>query len=230
MANPSVHYIGADVGTLNDHNRCIALWEGIKRQHLQEYGPNTAYNFSICNDHALFFVGRGWDRDSAANGVDDDPEIENLGSRALLVMVGPNDEITLQCQNGIRAWANDAVDNHGMSWPLRGHKTYVATSCPGDKLMEVIREINLNHGGSTPPETVYHDEDFMIISTNENPPKFHLATSMGVDQCSQELAAAMVFSGASWLKNQDPLAVLGIAIEIAQARRAGDTVLSRLPR
>lgn len=164
MANPSVHYIGANVGELRDHARCEALWAGIVRQHKDEYGDRTAYNHAVCNDHGRFFVGRGWGQDSAANGVDDDPEIENLDSRALLVMVGPDDEITDACVSAIRKWANEAVDDHGMDWPLRGHKTYVATSCPGDRLMAVIAEINANHDEPKPPKK--KDDDPMLYVFN----------------------------------------------------------------
>jgi hypothetical protein len=149
MANPSVHYIGSDIGLEadDDHARCTAVWNGIVSQHKANYRPSPAYNFGVCNAHGLMFTGRGWDMDSAANGVDDDPEIENQDSRALLVLVGPGDVITDVCKRSIRDWANEAVNDHGMSWPLRGHKTYVSTSCPGERLMAVIADINANHDG-----------------------------------------------------------------------------------
>ena len=142
MANPSVHYIGSNVGTLNNHATCTGVWNGIVRQHQGNYRPSPAYNFGVCNDHGEFFVGRGWGMDSAANGVDDDPENENLGSRALLVLVGPDDEITNTCKKAISKWANEAVNDHGMSWPLRPHSNYVSTQCPGDNLRQVVYDIN----------------------------------------------------------------------------------------
>ena len=51
MANPSLHYIGSNIGTLNGHARCTAVWQGIVRQHTGEYRPPPAYNFGVCNDH-----------------------------------------------------------------------------------------------------------------------------------------------------------------------------------
>ena len=44
-----------------------------------------------------------------------------------------------------------------MSWPLRPHSSYVATQCPGDRLREVIAEINA--GAGTPPDT---GEEFTV--------------------------------------------------------------------
>jgi hypothetical protein len=162
VANPSVHYIGSNVGTLRDHSRCQAVWDGIVRGH-SGYNPPPAYNFGVCNDHAQFFEGRGWNMDSAANGVDEDPEIENLGSRALLVLVGPDDQISDQCKRAVAGWAESAVFDHGMSWPLRPHSNYVATSCPGDNLRQLVNEINDGMWRGTPPVQKKDEEDVALI-------------------------------------------------------------------
>ncbi len=137
MANPSVHYVGSNIGTLHNHEACERVWNGIVRQHTGEYRPPPAYNFGVCNDHGQFFVGRGWGMDSAANGPGG-----NQGSRALCVLVGPDDPISNVCAQAVNRWAHEAVEQHGLSWPLRPHSSYVATSCPGDRLREVISEIN----------------------------------------------------------------------------------------
>lgn len=166
MANPSLHYIGSNTGSLRDHTACTSVWNGIIRQHTGTYRPSPAYNFGVCNAHGLMFEGRGWGMDSAANGVDDDPEVENLGSRALLCLVGPDDHITDTCKRAIGRWAEDAVVNHGMSWPLRPHSNYVSTQCPGDNLREVIEEINA--GKWREEDTVTKEEMDYIIEEASN--------------------------------------------------------------
>lgn len=166
MANPSLHYIGGNTGSLKHHEQCESVWYGIIRGHSGTYKPPPAYNFGVCNAHGIMFEGRGWGMDSAANGVDDDPEIENKDSRALLCLVGPDDEITDTCKRAIGRWAEDAVENHGMSWPLRPHSDYVSTSCPGDTLRTVIDEINA--GQWREEDTVTKEEMDYIIEEASN--------------------------------------------------------------
>ena len=156
MSNPSIHYIGSNVGSMTDHARCVATWNGIVRQHQGEYRPSPAYNFGVCNTHGQFFVGRGWELDSAANGPG-----QNRGSRALLVMVGPDDIITPTCERVVGEWAREAVNNHGMQWPLRPHSSYVPTACPGDQLRAIINKIN---SGTTGEEFTMNDEDEQKLS------------------------------------------------------------------
>jgi hypothetical protein len=73
------------------------------------------------------------------------------------------------------------------------------------------------------------ETDFMILSSNESPPTFHLATSEGVAKTDQGTAYAMVVSGVPWIKDLPPLGILGIAINIAQAKKGGEKILSKLP-
>jgi hypothetical protein len=143
VANPSVHYLGVEGSTTiwRDHSWCVAQWERIKSERSDEYGDDGAYSHSLCNSHGIRMEGRGWNRDSAANGYDDDPEQENLGSRALCVLVGTEDVITGVCKQGIAVWTEEAYQ-HGLVPPLRPHSSYVATSCPGDHLRTVIEQIN----------------------------------------------------------------------------------------
>jgi len=141
MANPSVHYLGV-VGTAGnaDHARCAAQWERIKSERSNEYGPDGAYNFGACI-HGERFIGRGWDRDSAANGVQDGINY-NPGSRAICALVGTDDAITPELERAIADFATEAVEQHGLDWPLRPHSSYVATACPGDGLRDFIDRFN----------------------------------------------------------------------------------------
>jgi hypothetical protein len=143
MANPSVHYLGVEGATTiwRDHSWCVAQWERIKSERSSEYGADGAYNFGACNSHGIRMEGRGWNRDSAANGTQNGINY-NPGSRALCVLVGTEDEITDVCKQAVNAFAHEAVEEHGMSWPLRPHSSYVATSCPGDNLRTVIEQVN----------------------------------------------------------------------------------------
>lgn len=167
VVNPSVHYLGV-VGTTTiwrDHALCEDQWERIKLERSSEYGTDGAYNFGGCNSHGIRMEGRGWNRDSAANGGEDGVWY-NAGSRALCILVGTDDIITEQCQEMIRVFANEAVDQHGMQWPLRGHSEFVATSCPGDNLRAVIANINVNPNPAPEPAPIRKDQD--VIYKEEN--------------------------------------------------------------
>lgn len=143
MANPSLHYIGSGrIAPTGDHVNCERFWQNQIAYHAANgYGDESAYNFSGCNEHGIRMEGRGWGRDSAANGVDDDPEIENLGSRALVMLIGSDDVITAQLERCVREFTEEAY-LRGMSRPLRPHSDYVSTSCCGDNGRALVDRIN----------------------------------------------------------------------------------------
>lgn len=183
VVNPSVHYLGVEGETTlwGDHSQCEAQWRRIQSERSDEYGPLGAYNFGGCNSHGIRMVGRGWDMDSAANGGENGIWY-NAGSRALCILVGTEDVITPQCQEMIRVFANEAVDEHGMQWPLRGHSEFVATSCPGDHLRAVITNINADPAPvPAPPDDLsflnllLEDDMYSVVSgSTPNTPIFQV--------------------------------------------------------
>ncbi len=172
VVNPSIHYLGVEgATTLQDHDACVAQNARIMAERSDIYGDQGAYNFQMCNSHGIRFEGRGWGRDSAANGIGDYNGVNyNVGSRAMCVLVGTDDEITDVCEAGIRAFANEAVAEHGMQWPLRGHSEFVATSCPGDHLRVVVADVNNHHDKPAPaPTPPLEAPDMYVISDPKNP-------------------------------------------------------------
>jgi len=173
VVNPSIHYLGVEGSTSQqDHAQCIAQNARIMAERSDTYGDEGAYNFQLCNSHGIRFEGRGWGRDSAANGIGDYDGVDyNVGSRAMCVLVGTDDEITDAAIAGIRAFANEAVHDHGMQRPLRGHSEFVATSCPGDHLRSVIDVVNAHHDAPAPAPapTGGHDNMDMLVGKFAKP-------------------------------------------------------------
>jgi hypothetical protein len=142
LNNPSLHYIGAGkIAPTGDHANCERFWENIKAQHAATYGPNSAYNFSACNAHGIRMEGRGWNRDSAANGQENGVNY-NPGSRALVMLIGADDVITPQLERAVAAFADEAIRYHGMEHPLKAHSDLVATGCCGDNGRAVVAAYN----------------------------------------------------------------------------------------
>jgi hypothetical protein len=140
MVSPAIHYLGV-VGTAanQDHARCAAQWERIKAERASEYGPDGAYNFGACI-HGTTYVGRGWDRDSAANGQQGGVNY-NPGSRALCALVGTDDEWTPELERACADFAEEAFAR-GYPRPLKAHSDFVATACCGDNGRDFIRRFN----------------------------------------------------------------------------------------
>jgi hypothetical protein len=140
--NPSLHYIdGGHCAPTGGHENCERFWAGIKAQHSATYGDESAYNFAICNAHGIRMEGRGWDRSSAANGQENGVDY-NPGSRALVMLVCGDDDLTPQLKAGVNAFAHEAVEQHGMEWPLKAHSDFVATTCCGDHGRALVAEVN----------------------------------------------------------------------------------------
>lgn len=68
----TVHYAGGDQNVsplLSGHTRCINLWRGYQRYHMDSRGfVDIAYNGGFCQ-HGYVFAGRGLGIRSAANGT-----------------------------------------------------------------------------------------------------------------------------------------------------------------
>jgi hypothetical protein len=130
-----VHYVGAGQVAEANHVRCSSQWDRIKRQHLAAGYSDVAYNFGVCN-HGHWFEGRGWGRDSAANGPG-----HNGGSRAIVWLGGTDDTPTQGALSVISQFAHQAFAR-GLVPPLRPHSSYVPTSCCGDWLRAWIDRFN----------------------------------------------------------------------------------------
>lgn len=215
--NPSVHYIDSGkIAPTGDHSNCIRFWANIKSQHAAVYGPQSAYNFAACNEHGIRMEGRGWDRDSAANGQQDGVDY-NPGSRAIVMLVGGEDILTPQLQNCVNDFANEAYAR-GMVRPLKAHSDFVATSCCGDNGRALVARINAGDT-STEPSGKKKGSDVLIVGTTDG--KWYVVNDEGGSyECGNGVAYALgVVAGVPTLPNQDPLAKVGICLVLAKAAK-----------
>lgn len=190
VVNPSIHYLGVEGATTQlEHADCITQNARIMAERSDIYGDQGAYNFQLCNSHGIRFEGRGWDRSSAANGQGDYTGIDyNPGSRAMCLLVGTDDVITDQCVAGIRDFANEAVDQHGMQWPLRSHSEFVATSCCGDPARDAVAQVNADHAGTTPTPKLKQEEPVYSLVTAAGATAWYMVWMFGGDRYKRPIA------------------------------------------
>jgi hypothetical protein len=174
MVSPAIHYLGV-VGTAanSDHARCAAQWERIKAERADEYGPDGAYNFGACI-HGTTYIGRGWGRDSAANGQQAGVNY-NPGSRALCALVGTDDIWTPELEQACADFANEAFAR-GYPKPLKSHSDFVATGCCGDNGRAFIRRFNAGEIR----EEVEEEEDMISYITKRSQPDVGIWATNGM--------------------------------------------------
>lgn len=130
-----VHYSAADADEQHDHANCAARVRAIQNFHMDSRGwCDIAYNFLFCK-HGFVFEGRGWSRKSGATGD------ANAFSIAICFLgddtVG-RDDVTFEGRKALAEWIMEAKRRFGND-PVKGHRDYMSTSCPGNELMEWIR-------------------------------------------------------------------------------------------
>jgi hypothetical protein len=184
MANPSVHYVGAGQIVSADHAGCERTWEDIRQQHLRAGYNDVAYNFAACN-HGHRLEGRGWGRDSAANGPG-----HNGGSRAICWLGGDADEPSAGALRVISEFAREAFAR-GLVPPLRPHSSYVPTSCCGDALRGWIDRFNAGIAGEEVDMTV-EELSGLLASWEQDTRKIILDTLAGWEQDTRKQVIAHV--------------------------------------
>lgn len=120
-----------------DHSQCAAQVEDIRRYHLSVGYADIAYSWLVC-DHGVIFMGRGWDRQSAAtcNGY--------WNSRVWSVcwMGGPGYSPSPAALGAMRFLWDESV-RRGARYAI-GHRDACSTQCPGDDIWNWV------HGGLPP--------------------------------------------------------------------------------
>jgi hypothetical protein len=131
MTNPTVHW---EAGAPPPPQPFIEAlrWADIKRQHLAKGYHDIAYNHGV-GDSGTLLTGRGWDRDSAANGTDANGVNHNPGSRCICWLGGPGYLPSRAALATIRAWVAEAR-RRGYTAAVVPHSYWVATQCCGDFL------------------------------------------------------------------------------------------------
>lgn len=138
-ANPrngiAVHYDGSNQGLANkQHESCRTYWKNTRKFHM---GPSRGwadigYSFSCC-PHGIVMEGRGLNKQQAAQPGG------NSTWYSCTLMTGPSEAPTdaqIRAFRELRAW----LMGKGVAGAVRGHRDFVSTSCPGDRLYTMVRD------------------------------------------------------------------------------------------
>lgn len=138
------------------HEQCTAIWRAWQAQHMDtdQLAPggaaDIAYNMGACQ-HGWSLEGRGANRRSAANGRSS----ANGLSFAIVYIGGSAGEFTDEARDAY----NDCADYLGAELDYV-HQDWTSTSCPGDTIIEWVRN---GHPRHTPLE----GDDFLSALTDE---------------------------------------------------------------
>ncbi|WP_289007865.1 peptidoglycan recognition family protein [uncultured Thermomonospora sp.] len=151
-----VHYDGSDQGLAGkSHQACRQYWKNTRKFHMNSRGwADIAYAFAVC-PHGIVMEGRGWQRQQAAQPGG------NSTWTSVTFMSGPSEAPTRAQINAfkqLRAW----LRGKGLGAGIRGHRDFISTSCPGEKLYALVK----NGGLAGPPEQRPEEEDDVPIRTS----------------------------------------------------------------
>lgn len=133
-----IHYSASGADEQADHRNCAARVRGIQRYHMDTQGwADIAYNWLVCR-HGHIFQGRGWGVRSAATG--------EANSHTVAVCFLGNDtpgraDVTPEAKAAIREVYEFVKRRTPRRIVARGHRDYMATSCPGDELYRFLKTL-----------------------------------------------------------------------------------------
>lgn len=134
-----VHYSAANADEQALHRNCAARVRGIQAFHMDSRGWNDiAYNWLVCK-HGYVFRGRGWRVKSAATGA------ANAYTVAVCFLgddTAGRDDVTASGRAAIRQVFAFMLRNTTHPFAVRGHRDFMATSCPGDELYAFARGLH----------------------------------------------------------------------------------------
>jgi hypothetical protein len=145
----AVHYNGGTTGLSEsaDHSKCISYWKNTRTYHVRDNGwADIGYSFGVC-PHGYVFEGRGLYKTQAAQPGG------NTTYYSVTFMIGGSEkpgEKHLQAWRDVRDW----LFSKGVRKVIKCHSDFIATSCPGDYLRNLVRNGTLLGGsgdGSTEP-------------------------------------------------------------------------------
>lgn len=134
-----VHYDGSNQGLASKpHTACVTYWHNTRAFHT---GPSrgwadVGYSFFAC-PHGYVLEGRGLCRYQAAQGT----TAGNRDYYSVTLGCGPSDTITdaqINAVRQLREWLMEPATS--ISGTVKGHRDFVSTSCPGDKLYRMVRD------------------------------------------------------------------------------------------
>jgi hypothetical protein len=141
----AVHYSASNADEQAEHANCAGRVRAIQRFHMETRGWNdVAYNHLVCK-HGYTFQGRGIGVRSAATGPAN-------GFTYAVCFLGDDtpgrDDVTNAGRVAIAHLLAFVRERTGRFVPAKGHRDYMATSCPGNQLYAWLRVL------SGPPDSV----------------------------------------------------------------------------
>ncbi|MFC7328664.1 N-acetylmuramoyl-L-alanine amidase [Marinactinospora rubrisoli] len=135
-----VHYNGP-ASNLTGHDTCVSYWKSTRDFHVNTNGwADIGYSFGACR-HGEVFEGRGLNHYQAAQGT----TAGNADWYSVTLMLGGDEDATgdqIQAVRDLRAYLMD----RGVAGTVRGHRDFVSTDCPGDKLYAMVQDGTFSGG------------------------------------------------------------------------------------
>lgn len=190
-ANPRsglvVHYDGSDQGLAGKpHTSCVEYWKSTRRFHM---GPSRGwadigYSFAAC-PHGFVMEGRGLGRVQAAQPGG------NSTWYSVTLMSGPSEAPTTEQTNAVRelrAW----LIGKGVAGAVRGHRDFISTSCPGDRLYRLVKDGTFGRAPSEEDDVSAKDVWEYPIDTADGKAPWRAGTVLGHLEKSQDETNAML--------------------------------------
>lgn len=152
-ANPKkglvIHYDGSNQGLAKkSHSACVSYWKTTRKLHMTSPSRRWAdigYSFGAC-PHGYVFEGRGPRREQAAQPGG------NRDYYSCTLMSGPSEKPTsvqIEAVRQLRSWLRK---NYGIATTVKCHRDFIATSCPGTILTNLVRTGTFSMGPKTTPK------------------------------------------------------------------------------
>ncbi|GLZ03941.1 hypothetical protein Acsp03_14070 [Actinomadura sp. NBRC 104412] len=167
----------------------------------------TGNSFAAC-PHGIVLEGRGWQRQQAAQPGG------NSTWTSVTLATGPSEDPTTAQINAVRelrAW----LRGKGLAAAVRGHRDFVSTSCPGDRLYRLVRDGTFT-GKPTSPE----EDDMDPTTPVQLAPEFRQGGPK--DQFSKDSYQA----GYLWVAAVSE--IRQARLEMAELKRSVDAIMARL--
>lgn len=134
-----VHYTASNADEQANHANCAARVRGVQNYHMdtQEWS-DIAYNWLFCK-HGYIFKGRGWGVRSAATGI------ANSFTQAACFLGDDTKnraDLTPEAKAALREIHRFMAQRVDRLKPVRGHRDFMSTSCPGDELYAYLKTLN----------------------------------------------------------------------------------------
>jgi len=182
-----IHYDGSNQGLARKaHSSCVAYWKSTRSFHM---GPargwaDIGYSYGAC-PHGYVMEGRGLDRIQAAQPGGNDTWY------SVTLMSGPGEDPTpaqIDAVRQLRAW----LMGKGVAGAVRGHRDFISTSCPGDRLYRLVKDGAFAKAPSEEDDVSAEDVWNFPIDTGDGGKPWYAKTVLGHLEKSQDETHAML--------------------------------------